>query len=243
MKNCIFLQLLYTVLLLSASRVKAQIVETADRQQSTTETDTAKVTQERQIFSRAHFDTSSFSSAPLTKTKIKATRKNNLVFLEWVAAPGSDLVKFEVEKSGDGIVFNKIGERDIKKAKADSSFSFIDDRPQLINYYRLKIINEQGSFVYSKESVINQNGSLHVAVQPNPFVQSFIVEVFLDDAQPVKIQMLDMNGRLLRYKSVTGRPGSNQIEFDDVGNIQPGIYMVRIVRGYSVVEKKIVKRN
>ena len=67
--------------------------------------------------------------------------------------------------------------------------------------------------------------------------------MILHPPQPIKIQLLDMSGRLIRYKSSMGVVGNNKLEFDDVGSLKPGIYMVRIVRSDTVVEKKIVKGN
>ena len=119
----------------------------------------------------------------------------------------------------------------------------LDEHPLQVNHYRLKMINGEEEFIYSKKLVVNRNGALHTAVQPNPFIQSFSVEAYLSASETIKVQLLDMSGRLLRYKSLLGVPGTNKIEFDDVGNLQRGIYMVRIVRGYSVTEKKIVKNN
>ena len=52
-----------------------------------------------------------------------------------------------------------------------------------------------------------------------------------------------MSGKLIRYKSIAGITGNNKIEFDDVGSLRPGIYMIRIVRADSIIEKKIVKGN
>jgi hypothetical protein len=50
-----------------------------------------------------------------------------------------------------------------------------------------------------------------------------------------------MNGSLVRYKSFNGQPGDNRIEFSDLGGLQPGVYMVRIIRLDSVTEQKLIK--
>ena len=241
MKNCIFLQLLFSMLLLSAARGSAQVAETMDRQPGTVYQDRVTAGVDTATLSQKHFDTLSKTGATSGKSSLKAIRKNNLVLLEWVAAAGNNIIRFDVERSRDGTVFNKIGERDTISPKADGSFSFIDDRPQPIGYYRIKFITKEGSFTYSGETVINQITSFRVTIQPNPFVTSFSVDAFLPSAEPVKIQLLDMNGRLLRYKSIAGIAGNNKIEFDDLGTLQNGMYMVRIVKGNSVIEKKIIK--
>lgn len=179
---------------------------------------------------------------PLPDLKVKKG-KNNSVLLEWPTENPFDAKYLEVERSSDGTNFLKLGEWTLNSFKDKSSYTYLDERPLPVSYYRAKIVDEGGNHNYSKVAVVNQNGAFHSAIQPNPFVQSFTVDIYVADAQAIKIQLLDISGRLLRYKSVAGKAGNNKIEFDDVGSLQPGIYMVRIVRGYSVTEKKVIRSN
>ena len=99
-----------------------------------------------------------------------------------------------------------------------------------------------GNYLYS--SIVSVAGTAPKAqIQPNPFLQSIAVNTFLPSAQPIKIQLLDMSGRLIRYKSVPGVSGANKIEFDDLGGLQPGMYMVRIITIDSITERKLIKAN
>jgi hypothetical protein len=180
---------------------------------------------------------------PLNLLDFKAKKGGSGILLEWITENETGAKRFEIERSDDGVTFTRIGERFSKNLRSKTSYTYLDGHPFSINYYRLKMIDEDGSHYYSKVIVVNQNGSFYSAVQPNPFVQSFIVDTYLPSPQPIKIQLLDINGRLIRYKSIAGSTGNNKIEFDDVGNLQPGIYMVRIVRQDSIIEKKIVKGN
>jgi hypothetical protein len=107
-------------------------------------------------------------------------------------------------------------------------------------YYHIKQVGIEGKFSYG--SIAGVAGSeFKTKIQPNPFSQSFIINTFLPSAQPLKVQLLDMNGSLVRYKSFNGQPGDNRIEFADLGNLQAGVYMVRIIRLDSVTEQKIIK--
>lgn len=171
----------------------------------------------------------------------KTRKKNNAVLLEWVMESETGAGYFEIERSSDGNRFNKIGEKLSKNAKAETTHTFLDEHPLPVNYYRLKVINEGGDYSFSKVIAVNQNGPFYSTIQPNPFMQSFAVHTFLTSPQPIKIQLLDMSGRLIRYKSSMGVVGDNKLEFADMGNLKPGIYMVRIVRSDTVIEKKIVK--
>jgi hypothetical protein len=177
------------------------------------------------------------------KNTLVAKKKGNIISLEWSNEPGVVSSVFEIERSSDGKAFQKIGELASENENANFPYLFVDHNPLTVNLYRLKVINDQGAFAYTKELMVNQVGASYSSVQPNPFNQSFTIEVFVASPQPIKVQLLDMSGRLLRYKSLAGIPGINKVEFDDLGNLRAGIYMVRIVKGNSVIEKRIVKNN
>src|SRR5215203_1535130 len=181
--------------------------------------------------------------SPINLLDFKTRKKNNGVSLEWITESETGIKYFEIERSNDGNTFSKIGEQLSKNAKTKTSHTFLDEHPMPVNYYRLKVINEEGDHSFSKVIAVNQNGAFYSTIQPNPFMQSFAVHTFLASPQPIKIQLLDMSGRLIRYKSTMGVVGNNKLEFDDVGSLKPGIYMVRIVRSDTVVEKKVVKGN
>jgi hypothetical protein len=169
--------------------------------------------------------------------------KNNSISLDWPNKDTSFATQFEIERSADGINFSKLGEWNPDKVKNQSLYKFLDEHPLPVNHYRLKLIDGKGNYNYSKVTVISQNGAFNLAIHPNPFVQSFTLDIYETDPQTIKIQLMDMSGRLLRYKSVSGKAGNNKIEFDDVGNLRAGIYMLRIVRGYSVIEKKLIRSD
>ena len=211
---------------------------------TTANTQTVETTAQPEITTSTAIDTLTSKKESLVNLlDFKTRKKNNAVSLEWMLDSETGTNHVEIERSSDGNTFNKIGEKLSKNAKAKTSHTFLDEHPLPVNYYRLKVIFEDGGFGFSKVIAVNQNGAFHSTIQPNPFMQSFAVHTFLATPQPIKIQLLDMSGRLIRYKSTMGVVGNNKLEFDDVGSLKPGIYMVRIVRTDAVIEKKIVKGN
>jgi hypothetical protein len=168
-------------------------------------------------------DSSTFadSSTKLAEVVVdlKARKRSNSILLEWSTENKKEINLFEIERSDDGKNFYKLEQRASKNTGNKTPYTYLDPNP------------------------LPQSGGLSSTVQPNPFMQSFAVHTYLPSPQPIKIQLLNMSGKLIRYKSVSGITGNNKVEFDDVGNLPPGIYMVRIVRGDSIIEKKIVKGN
>lgn len=184
-------------------------------------------------------------SVDLINAEINITAKkiNNGILLDWVVKPETEVSHFSIEKSTDGVNFHKIGESISQNIKSLATYSYLDDHLVLINFYRIKIIDSAGKYSYTKAITLNQRGSWYSAIQPNPFVQSFFVQVYLPSSETLKVQLLDMNGGLIRYKSLMGIAGTNDLEFNDIGNLQSGVYLVRIIRTEAVIEQKIIKAN
>ena len=201
---------------------------------------TVNTSQEALIDSSIFRDSSTKLST--ANVDLKARKRNNSVALEWLTQNETGINLFEIERSDDGKSFYRLEQKPSKNS-SKTAYTYLDQNPLPVNYYRLKLIDEDGNYNYSKVIVVSPNGNLSSTVQPNPFMQSFAVHTYLPSPQPIKIQLLDMSGKLIRYKSIAGITGNNKVEFDDVGNLQPGIYMVRIVRADSIIEKKIVKGN
>jgi hypothetical protein len=181
------------------------------------------------------------SVLPLNMLEFTARKTNSGVQLQWITEAETGTSRFEIERSSDGTNFNKIGEKASKNISSGNTYTFLDEAPLLVNHYRLKIMDEDGKYSYSKIVVVNQTAAFVSKIHPNPFIQSFVINTSLPSAQPLKVQLLDMNGSLIRYKSVNGLAGENRIEFNDLGNLQAGMYMVRLIRLDSVVEQKIIK--
>ena len=98
------------------------------------------------------------------------------------------------------------------------------------------VINNLPDAAVKADSSISYKATISVAkpelkskVHPNPFTQSFVINTFLPSAQPLKVQLLDMHGSLVRYKSINGLSGENRIEFNDLGNLQAGVWRMLIM--------------
>lgn len=189
-------------------------------------------------------DSAGITDFNAVKTDILMANKfSNAIQLEWFSENEINTRSFEIERSSDGTNFKKIGSVASQNSRNKNFYTYLDNHPIAVNYYRLKMIDADGNFTYSKIVVINQKGSWYSAIQPNPFVQSFTLQVYLPASEQLKIQLLDISGRLIRYKSITGIAGINKLEFNDIGSLQPGLYMVRVIRMESVIEQKLIKSS
>jgi plastocyanin len=181
---------------------------------------------------------------PVRFVSTTAKKINSQVMVEWSVADEMDVRNYVVERSYDCINFEAVATVNYHApASVTNKYSFTDNGQGSNKIcYRIKQLDVNGNYLYS--SIVSVAGTVPKAqIQPNPFLQSIAVNTFLPSAQPIKIQLLDMSGRLIRYKSVPGVSGANKIEFDDLGGLQPGMYMVRIITIDSITERKLIKAN
>lgn len=166
------------------------------------------------------------------------------VFLQWITTSEEGTRRFGIERSYDGISFGNIGYVD---AAGNSSitrlYTFTDtsiarDR----NYYRLKEIDQDEKFTYSK--VIQVNGALRpnpFIVSPSPFTTGVDILFAKVPVESVSIRLLDMTGKTLmrRYNSSAGQ---SLLHLDLSGLVLPaGIYLLEIRIGSSVYTQKLIR--
>jgi Secretion system C-terminal sorting domain len=126
---------------------------------------------------------------------------NQHVQLKWSAGFEQSLVKYEIEKSDDGIHFQKIGEQLTQKNYSLNIYKF--DEPKATNaphYYRLKMIDLDGTLSYSKAVLLGSKSTeTNFSIFPNPSTTFFT----LQHDQAIKnsfVQIFTTDGKLVAYK-------------------------------------------
>ena len=105
---------------------------------------------------------------------------------------------------------------------------------QGLNYYRLKMINRDGSFRYSPVRKINFDKD-DITVYPNPVVNSRIF--IASSANVISAVLYDAAGKTIRTFKLQGR--NNTL---DLTGIAKGIYQLKIFTDTSVHTQKIMIR-
>jgi hypothetical protein len=130
-----------------------------------------------------------------------AARAGSSIRLRWTAAGETDDY-FEVERSGNGIDFSKIGEVKAIGLASESSYEFFDRQPLTgTNYYRLKTVEKSGGFTYTRVVSEKMQGTVAVQVYPNPASNRITVQLPGRDGE-VLLKLTDMGGRMLSSSRV-----------------------------------------
>lgn len=182
--------------------------------------------------------------APLPVNLISFTGKNTDKgnILEWKTANESNFSHFEIERSplapNGGIAspkFEKIGQ---KTGNASENYEFHDSTPPTGagGLYRLRLVDLDGKYRYSKVIFIKNVEKSDFTVFPNPF--SNHVSIKNDSNKNLKINLIDITGKELIKPVVSS---SNKIDLN-TEKIGTGIYFLQIKEGEKVKIQKVIKQ-
>ncbi len=164
-----------------------------------------------------YFTIGTRGASPLPVRLVSFTGKqlDNQVHLKWQSSSEENTSHFEVEKSADGKNFTQVL---TKKAQGNStalvSYTAIDNNPMSgTSYYRLKMVDLDGTFEYSKLVAVSAEGTLAVRAYPNPSKGSGISLVAGDGSKLVLKSVSDLFGKQVGYQAGNAAGESLQINF------------------------------
>lgn len=142
------------------------------------------------------------TGAPLSTKLLSFTARlvSNDAILEWVSTNEVNLSAYEIERSTDGQLFEKIG-MVAAEGNQKNKYSFTD-RNVIENkyYYRLKAIDVDQSYDYSHLVLILKENANEVVLYPNPAGNSCTIY----SAKNMELKLLDMVGKTLKVFTVDG---------------------------------------
>ena len=129
---------------------------------------------------------------------------------------------------------------------ADNDYFFSDYLPVTgLNFYRLKIVDVDGKYVYSDIINVELKANKNVVYQnvPNPFTNITTIRYEVADKALVKIMVYNAAGiQVAVLANEIKQPGSYQIQWN-AENIPSGNYFYTVIIGDNVTTKKMLKIN
>ncbi|MEP7080495.1 MAG: T9SS type A sorting domain-containing protein, partial [Ginsengibacter sp.] len=152
-----------------------------------------------------------------------------------------NVTSFDVERKA-GNTWENIGNVVVTSA-LQNDYNFKDAAAHNgINYYRLKINDGNGSFIYSNiVSVSLRTSFLVFQNAPNPFKDYTIIRYEIDEKVPVKIQVFNLSGsRVAVLTDEIKDQGSYEIRFN-TSQLTPGNYYLKFTAGDKTEVKKMIR--
>lgn len=177
---------------------------------------------------------------PVTLTSFRGEydRPVNKVYLTWTTAQESNSKEFIIERSNDGRTYAAIG----KVAAAGNSnqtitYGYTDAQPIFgANFYRLKQVDIDGKAELSGTVKIVTDNTGGFIAGPNPARSSTTI-YRQNNTEPARIELIDMNGKLLKQLNM---PGTTSTITINVSGLSKGIYLLKLTTTKGIQTEKIM---
>ncbi|MEP6712632.1 MAG: PKD domain-containing protein [Ferruginibacter sp.] len=169
---------------------------------------------------------------------------NNTVQLHWQVSSQENIAKFELEKSYDGIHFNRISSIDKNANTGDYEFS--DDQLSsnaAILYYRLRSIEKDNTAEVSgiiKIKIADKKIPL-ITIWPNPVTDGLNVKIISNQNNTAVITLKNIFGQTIIQKEKALTQGNNDLNLP-VLNLSAGIYFINVSINSESTILKVIKQ-
>ncbi len=182
---------------------------------------------------------------PLDLVSFSGKASEHANHLAWSTANESNTSHFDVERMVNGVDFVKIN---VVAAAGDSKkvldYSFTDNNlVSSVNtyYYRLKMVDQNGDFTYSK--IVDVSGALKSTfdafVSPNPSNGSVAVSILNPDKENASVDVFNLSGKKVANVQITNQDAF-YTQTCDWSNLPKGVYVVKVSTASNVKTMKMI---
>lgn len=185
---------------------------------------------------------------PVTIRSVKAYRQQKDIAVEWVTDNETSMKEYEVERSGDGRTFTKLGSTAATATNAASASYKILDRNPLVgnNYYRIRSIELDGKTGYStivKVFIQVTEYDPSIAIYPNP-VTGNTISLHLNAVEKgnYTVQLFNAAGQLISSKAFQYNGTDPSADLNTDANLIAGKYELRLIGNEIKIMTSVIKR-
>ncbi len=178
--------------------------------------------------------TSINAALPLRLLSFSATEKDGNALLYWTTTDEVNTAHFIVEHSRDGRTFEAIGKVASQNSPGTHTYQHTHLQPgEGIHYYRLQMVDIDGTYTYAPVQKIVVAKSIHLNVYPNPATRNVVIAGV--QAGGI-VQLFTMHGKQVRHWQATG----NTLDAD-LGGLPSGVYILRYQFKEVIQQLKVLK--
>lgn len=192
--------------------------------------------------SLANYVNSLMGVMPIKLISFTGALEKNQVNLQWITALEEGFDYFEIEHASDNMVFESITR--VNGAGYNTSdehnYSLTDNNPILgANYYRLKSVDLDGSFEYSRIVSVTVEAPKSISVYPNASNGDFVnVASNFELTENTRVVIFNNEGVMLQQNQLTER--DSRVDFNN--HLTAGMYILKYTSsGFSQTVRFVVK--
>jgi hypothetical protein len=157
---------------------------------------------------------------PVNLLEFDAVKANREVNLRWQTSGEINTARFEIERTGDGITWMKIGTVNAHGGSNVTGYNFTDRSPATgNNFYRLRQVDNDGKFSYSPVRLINFDALQNISVYPNPFGN--IVTINTGNRPIGIVTVVDITGKTVYHAKI-----DKTVETLNLAQLSAGTYTI-----------------
>ncbi|MCE3259860.1 MAG: hypothetical protein K0S12_1501 [Bacteroidetes bacterium] len=169
---------------------------------------------------------------PLTLLEFECAKQNKSVKLKWTTSAEINFSRFDVQRSNDASSFKTIASVPGKGKDGKAIYELNDNStPEDVVYYRLKMIDRDGSYTYSKIVSLNGDASAgnSLTLVSNSISDDLLKVVVNSPSEGlVTLNIFDTQGKLLKnLKNQKVKQGNNSLTVD-VSSLSSAVYILKI---------------
>jgi hypothetical protein len=188
-----------------------------------------------------------FGVLPVDWLDISAKRVSSTHVISWSTAREVNVSHYEVERKLDSDPDFKVIPDQVKASANTtqiSNYSHVDndvDKPG-IYVYRVKQVDYDGLFTYSKLVKVSHNGQSSVEMYPNPARNETNIQVVVAEDASVMIELYDGTSKLVRVlKNADVQSAGEVLYHINLEDIAAGVYNVVVTIDGVTTQKKLIR--
>ncbi len=169
---------------------------------------------------------------PLKLVSFTAEAKNNYAAINWYTAEEINVASYSVERSSDGATFSAFKTVNASNGyNTNNHYQVTDSLPfSTTTYYRLKMINTDGTFTYSSVKTVSfaSASSTEVSAFPNPTTDYVNIKMNNAKAGKYRYTVAAVTGSVILSNDVLLNNGFNQVKIDLTRTTVKGILIIHV---------------
>lgn len=169
---------------------------------------------------------------PVKLLAFTAEAKNKFAAVKWTSTEEINIASYTVEKSSNGTAYTAIGSVAAANGYSNSNNYLFTDSLAFgpVSYYRLKMTNNDGSFVYSDTKTISfaVSNSTTISVFPNPTADYATIKMNNAVAGKYLYTVSSASGQPVASATVQLCNGAQQMQIDLTKTTVKGILVIQI---------------
>lgn len=165
---------------------------------------------------------------PVELSNFQVRKQGKESLISWETASEENNKGFEIQKSEDGINWNKLAWVDGVGTTANAqSYSYVDTEPYRgDNYYRLRQVDFDDKEDYSAVRIVSFDFALEdPVIYPNPVLDELTIKMPKTNNGKITFEVRDVNGRVIMTEQVNLEDDIHRI---NTSSLMPGIYYLDI---------------